>query len=113
MINAREARTLAEESTVQVAKRVERIGENIRKQAELGARELLLKHYLFNEPWMEIERRPFNAPDYTPIQRLVKKELERVGFTVDIACEMVTIGGGFKSMEAGHEEEQSFIRVRW
>jgi hypothetical protein len=83
MINAKEARELVEQSDATVKKRLDRINAVIRAEASLGKREVLLKDYLYHEDWMKVEKQPFYEPEFTPVQRLVKTELEKVGFTVD------------------------------
>lgn len=115
MINAREARELVESSTKMLNDRVELVCGEIRKAATLGSSELILKSYLFgNAKWMEIEKKPFYAPEFTPVQKQVEKELKRLGFTVDLHTYKVQIGGGFKSMDVEVREEDEFaMRVRW
>jgi hypothetical protein len=73
-----------------------------------------LKDYIYHEDWMKINKRSYQDPEFTPVQRLVKVELEKVGFTVDIHGYPITIGGGFKSMDDETREGTGYaIRVRW
>ena len=114
MINAKEARELVEQSDAGVKRRLEHIEVLIRAEATLGRREVLLKHYLYHEDWMKVEKKPYRDPEFTPVQRLVKTELEKVGFTVDIHGYPITIGGGLGSMDDKPREGHDYaIRVRW
>jgi hypothetical protein len=114
MINAKEARELVEQSESVLQKRLDRISVLIRAEATLGKREVLLKDYLYHEDWMKVDKKPCYEPEFTPVQRLVKVELEKVGFTVDIHGYPITIGGGLGSMDDKPREETDYaIRVRW
>ena len=114
MITAKEARELVEQSESVLQKRLDRIFVLIRAEASLGKREVLLKDYLYHEDWMKVEKNPYRDPDFTPVQRLVKTELEKVGFTVDIHGYPITIGGGLGSMDEEPREGTAYaIRVRW
>ena len=113
-INAKEARELVETSTKVLEQRVETVCKAIRKEAELGSNELLLKSYLYgNAQWVEIEKHPYYEPEFTPVQLLVKKELEKLGFTVDIYSYDIIIGGGPLCMDEGKPGKAYAIRVRW
>jgi hypothetical protein len=114
MINAKEARELVEQSAAGVQRRLEHIDVLIRTEASLGKREVLLKDYIYHEDWMKVEKTPCYEPEFTPVQRLDKAELEKVGFTVDIHGYPITIGGGLGSMgEEPREGTNYAIRVRW
>ena len=114
MINVKEARELVEQSDAGVKRRLEHIEVLIRTEASLGRREVLLKHYIYHEDWMKVEKKPCYEPEFTPVQRLVKTELEKVGFVVDIHGYPITIGGGLGSMgEEPREGTNYAIRVRW
>ena len=114
MITAKEARELVEQSDAGVKRRLEHIEVLIRKEASLGRREVLLKDYIYHEDWMKVEKESFYDPEFTPVQRLIKVELEKVGFTVDIHGYPITIGGGLGSMDDKPREGHDYaIRVRW
>jgi hypothetical protein len=114
MITAKDARALVEESDAILKQRLDRIDALIRTEASLGKRELLLKEYLYREEWMKVEKQPFYEPEFTPAQRLVKDDLEMMGFNVDIKGYPITIGGGLGSMDEEPREGTSYaIRVRW
>jgi hypothetical protein len=114
MITAKEARELVEQSESALQKRLDRIAALIRTEATLGKREVLLKDYIYHEDWMKVEKKPYRDPEFTPVQRLVKTELEKVGFTVDIHGYPITIGGGLSSMGEEPREGTGYaIRVRW
>jgi hypothetical protein len=114
MITAKEARELVEQSDATVKKRLECIDILVSSAATLGKREVLLKDYLYHSDWMKVEKRPYHDPEFTPVQRLVKVELEKLGFTVDIHGYPVTIGGGLSSMgEEPREGTDYAIRVKW
>ena len=114
MINAKEARELVEQSDTVLKNRLEHIDTWIRSEASLGKREVLLKDYLYHSDWMKVEKRPYHDPEFTPVQRLIKVELEKLGFTVDIHGYPITIGGGLSSMgEEPREGTDYAIRVKW
>jgi hypothetical protein len=114
MINAKEARELVEQSDAGVKRRLDHIEVLIRTEASLGKREVLLKDYLYHEDWMKVEKNPCYEPEFTPVQRLVRTELEKAGFTVDIHGYPITIGGGLGSMDEEPRVGTAYsIRVRW
>jgi hypothetical protein len=114
MITAKEARELVEQSDTVLKNRLEYIDTLIRAEASLGRREILLKDYLYHSDWMKVEKRPYHDPEFTPVQRLIKVELEKLGFTVDIHGYPITIGGGLGSMDDKPREGTDYaIRVRW
>ena len=114
MINAKEARELVEQSDATVKKRLECIDILVSSAATLGKREVLLKDYLYHSDWMKVEKESFYEPEFTPVQRLIKVELEKLGFTVDIHGYPITIGGGLGSMDDKPREGHDYaIRVRW
>jgi hypothetical protein len=114
MINAKEARELVEQSESALQKRLDRISALIRTEATLGKREVLLKDYFYHEDWMKVEKKPCYEPEFTPVQRLAKVELEKLGFMVDIHGYPITIGGGLGSMDDKPSEGTDYvIRVRW
>jgi hypothetical protein len=114
MINAKEARELVEQSDAILKQRLDSIEVLIQSAASLGKREVLLKEYLYHADWMKVEEKPFYEPEFTPVQQLVKTELEKVGFTVDIHGYPIIIGGGLGSMDEEPREGTDYaIRVRW
>ena len=114
MITAKEARELVEQSDATVKKRLEFIDILVRSAAALGKREVLLKDYLYHSDWMKVEKKSFREPEFTPVQRLIEVELEKLGFTVDIHGYPVTIGGGLGSMDDKPREGTDYaIRVKW
>lgn len=115
VINAREARELVESSTKLLEQRLDMVCEAIRKEATLGSKELLLYPYMFgNASWMEVEKpSAYQSPEMTPVQKMVKKELERLGFTVDIYTYDITVGGGLGDPEPGRPGKARTIRIRW
>jgi hypothetical protein len=117
-INAREARELVESSAKLLEQRLDMVCEAIRKEATLGSKELLLYPYMFgmfgNASWMVVEKpSAYQSPEMTPVQRLVKKELERLGFTVDIYTYDITLGGGLGDPEPGRPGKAYAIRICW
>ena len=113
-INAREARELVESSTKVLEQRVDTVCNAIREQATLGSKELMLYSYMYgNAKWLEVEKQPYYEPEFTPVQKLVKKELERLGFTVDIHTYDIQIGGGLGDPEPSRPGVAHAIRVRW
>ena len=114
-INAREARELVESSAKLLEQRLETVCEAIRKVATLGTKELLLYPYMFgNAAWMVVENPGlYGSPEMTPVQKLLKKELERLGFTVGIHTYNITVGGGSGDPDPGRPGKAYVIRVTW
>jgi hypothetical protein len=114
MINARQARELVEQSSARMEKRLEQIGEKIEEAAGLGKTELWLFDSLPYHKEFEVVEISYRNPDFTPIQRLIKKELERLGYSFKIEQREVTIGGGLGSLdEPSRIEKHPYIRVTW
>lgn len=115
MINARQARELSDLSVTNINKRVEAIGEHIRKAAELGERFVIPqdKMYTESDKWLRVDTQPYRHAEFTPMQKLVSKELDRLGFTVRLLVRTIKVGGGLGSMEEARDEPQHYIEVRW
>jgi hypothetical protein len=115
MINATQARTLAEESEAAINAVVERIGEKIKATAELGGTEIDLEAAMNYDKKFEVAHEPYRPEEMNSWQKLVAARLKREGFQVAIKQKIVKIGGGFKSMddEPPREESRPFIQVRW
>lgn len=113
LINAREARELVEQSKDVLDKRLEKISEKIREAATLGKRELYLADVIYHDDWVNVEKKPFYPPEFTPVQRLIEKEMKRLGFTMGIVMREVKVGGGFKSMDETKFEDHPYILIKW
>lgn len=113
MITAKEARELVEQSEVSMTRRMDQISEKIKEAAMLGKNELWLSSALPYHKEFEVEYQPCRTPEFTPLQRLIEKELKRQGFTMRITEREVIIGGGLGSMEEGREEKRPYILVTW
>lgn len=114
-ITAKEANELVETSNKVLEERVETVCKSIREQAMLGNKELMLYSYKYgNAKWLEVaESSSYRAPEFSPVQKLVVKALERLGFTVEIHTYDITIGGGFGDPDPGRPGVAHAIRVRW
>lgn len=115
MINAAQARTIAEESEASITAAVTRIGEKIEATARLGRRILDLEAAMNYDERYKPSKPLYHPAELTPWQRLVATRLEKEGFLVSIKEKTVKIGGGFKSMsdEPPTEELQPYIQVSW
>lgn len=114
MITAQEARELVEQSEASMTRRMDQIGEKIVEAAKLGKRELWLTSALPYHKEFEVVEISYRNPEFTPLQRLIEKELKRQGFTMKIENRETTIGGGFKSMDVESKiEMRPYIRVTW
>ena len=114
MITAKEARELVEQSEVSMTRRMDQISEKIKEAAMLGKRELWLTSALPYHKEFEVEKKPLYPAEFTPLQRLIEKELKRQGFTMKIEDRETTIGGGLGSIdEAPRNEMRPYIRVTW
>ncbi len=113
LINAREARELVEQSKDVLDKRLEKISDKIREAATLGKRELYLADVIYHDDWVNVEMKPFYPPEFTPVQRLIEKEMKRLGFTMGIAMREVKVGGGLGSTDEGKFENHPYILIKW
>ena len=113
MITAKEARELVEQSEVSMTRRLDQLSEKIKEAAMLGKRELWLTSALPYHKEFEVEHKPYQTPDFTPLQRLIEAELKRQGFTMRITEREVIIGGGLGSMEEGRPEKRPYLLVTW
>lgn len=114
MINAREARELVELSEAAMTRRLELLGEKITEAAKLGNREIWLTSALPYHKEFEVEKKPYYPAEFTPLQRLLEKELKRLGFAMKIEDREVKIGGGLGSMDdAPRNEMLPYIKVSW
>jgi hypothetical protein len=114
MITAKEARELVEQSEVAMTRRMDQIGEKIREAAMLGKREMWMTSALPYHKEFEVEDQPYRfTPEFTPLQRLIEKELSQQGFAMRIVEREVMIGGGLGSMEEGRQEKRPYLLVTW
>lgn len=114
MINARQAREMVEQSSIVMETRLEQISEKIIEASMLGKRELWLTDALPYHKEFEVEYQSYRAAEFTPLQRLLAKEMERFGYTVKIEDREVKIGGGLGSLdEPSRMEMHPYIRVTW
>lgn len=114
-ITAEKARQIVETSNKLMQQRLDAVCESIRKEATLGSRELLLKPYMPDgAAWMQVEEpSAYRAPEFTPVQRKIKEELEQLGFNVCIYTYDITIGGGLGDPEPGRTCQAHAIQIRW
>ena len=117
MITAKEARDLVESSSAQIEARLARLDKLIQEAARLGKRNITLHydgntHYIGDE--FKVKYQPYSTAEFTPLQSLIKAELEKFGYTVKIVLKNVQIGGGLGSMddEIKHEDHP-YIRISW
>ena len=95
-------------------KRLDQIGEKIREAATLGKSEIWLTSALPMHKEFEVDYQPYRNADFTPLQRLVEKELRRHGFTMKIELRETKIGGGFKSLDGETKiEMHPYLKVTW
>ena len=113
LINAMQARELVEQSKEVLDKRLEKISDKIREAATLGKRELYLADVLYHDDWVNVEHQSYQTPEFTPVQRLIEKEMKRLGFAMGIAMREVKVGGGFKSMDETKFENHPYILIKW
>jgi hypothetical protein len=82
MITANQARELVEKSEKLNQKRLDQIGEWIEEAAKLGERSKPLVYSA--DPFYEVKKDNFRNPSFTEAQKIVKKKLEELGFSVKI-----------------------------
>jgi hypothetical protein len=97
MITAQQARENADLSDANVTNQVELLCREIEKLSKEGAR----KYHPINgyNTFFKIDKAAYRPAEYTKVQRLVKAELEKLGFTLRIVTEQHDGLGGFKNME--------------
>ena len=114
MISAKQARELVEQSVVMMTQRLDLIDAKITEAATLGRRELYPADVIHNADWLTVNTMAFRSPEFTPIQRLLKKELERAGFAMNIVTRETKIGGGLGSMDDEIEYKPlPDIKISW
>ena len=114
MITARQAREMVEQSSIVMERRLEQISEKIIEASMLGKSELWLPDALPYHKEFEVVEISYRNPEFTPLQHLIKTEMERLGYSFKIVDREVTIGGGLGSMDdAPREEKRPYIRVTW
>jgi hypothetical protein len=113
MITAKEALELVEQSEMAMTRRMNQIGERIRETAMLGKRELWMTSAVPYQKEFEVEENPYQTPVLTPLQRLIEKELSKLGYSMKIVQREVTIGGGLGSIEEPRQEMRPYIRISW
>jgi hypothetical protein len=92
MITAKQARENADLSDANVTNQVELLCHEIEKLSKEGAR----KYHPVNgyHNFFDIGKYDFRPAEYTKVQRLVKAELEKLGFTLRIVTEQHDGKGG-------------------
>lgn len=114
MITAAQALALVEQSTINMDQRLKSIGDKIEQAANLGKREIWLDTALPSHLEFMIVERPYETPEFTPIQRLVRDRLTSFGFGMKIATRETQIGGGLGSMDDKVITKQlPYIKVTW
>lgn len=85
MISAKGARELVLSSKANIESTLNRLGEAIEKEANLGKTKLSLDHaFPYGPKIFEVEKPPFSAVGFTPVQELYRKELHALGYGVKI-----------------------------
>jgi protoheme ferro-lyase len=113
MINAKRAKELVEQSAEKMAHRMEKISEQIEKAAALGKDNIVLDWVLHGYPEFEVTKADYYPAEFTPLQKLIKAEIEKYGFTVRLAKQHHTGEGGFGQMEPVEPFDTHHIEVRW
>ena len=114
MITARQAREMVEQSSIVMETRLEQISEKIIEASMLGKSELWLTDALPYHKEFEVVEISYRNPEFTPLQRLIKTEMERLGYSFKIEQREIKIGGGLGSLdEPARLEMLPYIRVTW
>ena len=114
MITARQAREMVEQSSIVMETRLEQISEKIIEASMLGKSELWLTDALPYHKEFEVVEISYRNPEFTPLQRLIKTEMERLGYSFKIEQREIKIGGGLGSLdEPSRLEMLPYIRVTW
>ena len=114
MITATEARALVEQSAAAMDRRLKAIGEKIEQAATIGKREIWLDIELPHCTEFYVAERPFNEPEFSAVQRVVREKLTGLGFGMRIATRETKIGGGLGSMDDEVKIKQlPYIKVMW
>lgn len=114
MITAIQARALVDQSTVAMDQRMKAICEKIEQAATIGKREIWLDIELPHYTEFYVAERPFNEPEFSAVQRVVREKLTGLGFGMRIATRETRIGGGLGSMDDEVVVKQlPYIKVSW
>ena len=114
MITAAEARKLVQESDENITRHLKRITDKVEEYAKLGKSSFYLDFALpYELNTYDVKDFPYHAPEFSPVQLLIKAGLEKLGYSVKIE-EYISTGGGFKCMEENPEPVKTYhIKVQW
>lgn len=114
MITAKAALDIYEQSKVRMEERLDKLNDKIIEASNLGKRELWLSRAFPHAPEYCIKHNLCKAAELTPLQHIIKAEVEKLGFILEIKYEETQIGGGLGSM--GDEikyESLPYLRLSW
>jgi hypothetical protein len=114
MINAKEAKRLADEAENNVVNHCEKISVAIEKAAREGAHTIKLDNVFHFEPLYKVEKKPFYSPTFTSFQQKIKDKLTSEGFVVKIVSVQHDGRGGLGCMDDEPHPYTSFhIQIGW
>lgn len=114
MITAKEAREFVQVSAEAQKARLEKLSTLIEEQARLGASSVIPQDHLHYDDWLKVDKKPYYPAEFTKVQTLIKTELERAGFIVEVVGKQVTVGGGLGSLDEEPRKETKYvIQIRW
>jgi hypothetical protein len=99
MITAQQARENAELCDTNVTKQVQMLCNEIEKQSKEGARKYRPGTGFCHNEFFNIDKYAYRPAEYTKVQRLVKAELEKLGFTLRIVTEQNDGKGGLCQLD--------------
>ena len=113
MISAHEARELIKTSQVNLDALLAALDIEVQKAATLGKGKIFLTDALpYNED-LRIEHRQYYPPVMTAFQQILRNELKKLGYSLQIVSRHVQVSGGFGSMEDAKYEDRPFLELSW
>jgi len=115
MISASEAKKLVDQSEKSMAFRMSAISQVIEREAQLGNTSIILDLTVGLGHFAEfkVKKEPYHPESYTPLQKLIKAELEKNGYGVHIIKKHNSGRSSFNQMEDPEPFDSYHIEVNW
>lgn len=111
MISAKEAMELVNKSDKKIQSILAQIESLIVKIAKEGKTSTVFENTSIQE--MYVQSLGFVSVGFTELQKRVKEELEKLGYSMSIESYTYKVGGGFGNTDTPEEKTGYRIRVRW
>lgn len=115
LITAKEARELVTLGELNIQRLLSVICDTVRKKASVGQTNIDLQRELYGYPEFVVQQVSYRPAEYTPLQLILKKKLEELGFVV--TCPFVSVNvltHNDDPLEDGvRTEKEPHIMVSW